>query len=153
MKRGEETCVVVGRSGTGKSLLLQAVGKTRGCRVVEACLAEPGEPGGPQRAAQALRLLLTAGAVLHVVDAARAGEPGGTGGTNGTEDEASDVALEAFARGRVRYVAVAAKMDRPWARSGLRSLRQALAGARVIPVSAREGWGLREVRAFLQEGR
>lgn len=94
--------------------------------------------------AQTLRHLRLAGMVLHVVDAAQVGEAGSV-------EAAGEVDLQIanYAPHRGPYAILANKMDLPLAKPGLQAIQRAFRGHLIIPVSALEKNGLREVRSFV----
>ncbi|HEY8448920.1 MAG TPA: GTPase domain-containing protein [Bacillota bacterium] len=94
--------------------------------------------------AQALRELRQADLVVHVLDAAAIGE---RGGAEALPD--IDVQISRYAPLRAPYLIVANKMDLPWAVTGLAIIRRTFAHQRVVPVSALERTGFREVKAFV----
>lgn len=104
-------------------------------------LVDP-DPGRRRLQAEALRRLAGAAVVLHVVDAHRIGEAGTL--------TAVDLALGAWGRSRPGYAVVAAKMDLPWAQTGLAILRRTLAPTHLFPVAAAAGQGLAALREFLR---
>jgi 50S ribosomal subunit-associated GTPase HflX len=97
--------------------------------------------------AQTLRSFRDAELVLHMVDASNVGR----------EDAVEamgelDLQLARYGPLRVPYLLLVNKMDLPWARTGLRLIKQKFEpyNIRIIPVSALEKQGFREVREFLQ---
>lgn len=94
--------------------------------------------------AQTLRHLRLAGMVLHVVDASRVGEAGAVEAMGEV-----DLQIASYAPHRGPYAILANKMDLPLARAGLQTIQKAFRGHLVIPVSALEKKGLREVRSFV----
>jgi predicted GTPase len=96
--------------------------------------------------AQTLEALRQAAVVLHVVDAAEAGVAGPAASLGEIDRQVSR-----FSALRSGYAVLANKMDLPWARAGLLKIRDEFPDRTVIPVSALEGQGFREVRAFVWE--
>ena len=94
--------------------------------------------------AQTLRHLRLAGMVLHVMDAAQVGEAGSVEAMGEV-----DLQIAAYAPHRGPYAVLANKMDLPLAKPGLQAIQRACRGHLIIPVSALEKKGLREVRSFV----
>lgn len=90
---------------------------------------------------QAIEAALDARCILHAVDAAAVGR-------SGTIDEV-DRAIRSLLVTRPGYAVLATKMDLGWAMAGYLKLRETMRPAPVIPVSAVEKRGIREVRAFV----
>ncbi|MGE5571879.1 MAG: GTPase [Bacteroidota bacterium] len=91
--------------------------------------------------AQTLQAIRHAQVILHVVDASTAGLDG-----SGPLASAVDRQIADFAGSRGGYFIVANKMDLPDAARGLTRLRRMFSGYAVLPVSAAERTGLREVK-------
>jgi len=96
---------------------------------------------------QTLRAFREAALVLHVIDAS----------TVGREDAVEamgqlDLQLAQYGPLRAPYLILANKIDLPWARTGLRLIEHKFAGdnVRIVPISALQKQGFREVRSFLQ---
>ncbi len=94
--------------------------------------------------AQALRALRHAELVLHVMDAAAAGSRDAAGAIGEVDRQ-----VAAFASLRCPYAVLANKMDLPRAQAGLMKIAREFPSRRVIPVSALDGRGFREVKAFV----
>lgn len=88
--------------------------------------------------------------VLHVVDAAEVGRP-----PREREEPAApavhplDLELAEFVSAGRTYALIANKVDLPWALTGVDTLRRTFPNRKVIPVSALERSGFRELKAFL----
>jgi len=94
--------------------------------------------------AQTLRHLRLAGMVLHVVDASQVGQEGAVEAMGEV-----DLQIARYAPQRGPYAIIANKMDLPLAKSGLQTIVQTFRGQPVLPVSALEKRGFREVRSFV----
>lgn len=94
--------------------------------------------------AQTLRYLRHAGMVLHVVDASQVGQEGAVEAMGEV-----DLQIARYAPERGPYAIVANKMDLPLAKQGLQTILQTFRGKLVLPVSALEKRGFREVRTFV----
>lgn len=101
------------------------------------------DPEVRRAVAQTLRALREAALIIHVVDAAALGD-----GDADAPLPRVDAELWRLAAGHDRYLAVANKMDLPWARRGYERLRRQLP-APPLPVSALRGTGLAELRTAL----
>lgn len=123
---------------SGKTARLARVSDTPG-------LADAISPDAVLRQAMALALeaLRRADVVLHVVDAARVGRHG-EAAIAAVDREIADYG---FARGP--YALLANKQDLPLARTGTQLLRRVFPGRRIIPVSALQRRGFREVKLFV----
>lgn len=93
--------------------------------------------------AAALEALRRADVVLHMIDAAFVGR-NGEAAIAAVDREVADYG---FARGP--YALLANKQDLPLARSGTQLLRRVFPGRRIIPVSALQRRGFREVKLFV----
>lgn len=93
--------------------------------------------------AAALEALRRADVVLHMIDAALVGRHG-EAAVAAVDREIADYG---FARGP--YALLANKQDLPLARAGTNVLRRMFPGRRVIPVSALQRRGFREVKLFV----
>lgn len=102
-------------------------------------------PDGEVRAgvAQTLRALRQAHIVIHVLDAAAIGM--------GQTDALSEIDLQIsrYAPLRSAYIVIANKIDLAQAPPGLNVIRQSLGHHHIIPVSALERTGFREVKSFV----
>jgi len=97
--------------------------------------------------AQTLRSLLDAQIVLHVVDAtALTKNTSATNPSSGLRLTELDEQLIAFGSTRQSYLILANKMDMPGAKQGYQLLCKHFPKQRVIPVSARNLTGFREVK-------
>lgn len=144
--------VLAGAPGGGKTTLCAALGTLlRAQRWGRHLLlvdtpglgAEPAPDPVVRRAqVQALRRLLAAPVLLHVIDASRAGAAGTLAPVDGE--------LALLGAGPVAYAVVATHMDRPWAATGLTLIRQRLAPPRLMPVVATGAQGLGAVGQFLR---
>lgn len=159
-------CLLIGQPGAGRTLLLRrftAYLRERGggsgssgsvslpgtgitVELIDAGSLPSGiHPDATVRAAaaRALRALLEADLCLHVADAAAVG--------GGAPVSAVDRALGGYAREFLpgRYALLASKADHPLGWAGRLKLERELAPAKIIPVSAVTGTGLRELCAFL----
>lgn len=105
-----------------------------------------GAPDVRMAIAQALRAMRTAGLVLHMIDAAAVGGRGVEAGISEVDRQ-----VAAFAHLRCPYAILANKMDLPWAQTGLMRIAREFPSQRVIPISAMDGRGFREVKAFVWE--
>lgn len=94
--------------------------------------------------AQTLRMLRQADIIIHVLDAAAVGE---TDVTNPLSD--IDLQICRYAPLRCPYLVVANKIDLPWAAAGLATIQRFLPHHKVVPVSAMDRTGFREVKAFV----
>lgn len=94
--------------------------------------------------AQTLRALRQAWLVLHVIDAAAVGRADHDGALSEI-----DLQISRYAPLRSPYLIVANKIDLPWAPPGLVKIRQYLSHHPIVPVSALERTGFREVKAFV----
>lgn len=102
---------------------------------------DPSVRAGMVLSIQALR---GASLVLHMLDAAAIGESKG-----GTALNELDHQVARYASSRGAYAVLANKIDLPWARTGLLHIVEEFASYRVIPISALERRGFREVKAFV----
>lgn len=98
-----------------------------------------------QAIAQTLSVIRAADLIMHVMDTAQVGVHGTTSGLGEVDYQ---VAL--FAQMRGGYVILANKMDLPQAGKGLERLRLELPGHRILPISALNKRGFREVKDFVQ---
>ncbi len=94
--------------------------------------------------AAALQAFREAGLVLHMLDAARAGELGAAAAIGRIDRQ-----IAAYASLRGPYAVLANKIDLPLARDGAEVIAREFPGRRVIPISALERLGFREVKAFV----
>ncbi len=90
-----------------------------------------------------LKSLRRARLVLHMIDAASVGALGGRGIAT------IDRQIAEYAAVQCPYAILANKMDLPLASTGLELISAELSGRRIIPVSALQKRGFREVRAFV----
>lgn len=95
--------------------------------------------------AQTLGAIREADLILHVVDTAAVGASDAPSALGEV-----DYQVAQFAQMRGGYAILANKMDLPGAPAGLGKLRQELPGHTIIPISALEKRGFREVKAFVQ---
>ncbi|WP_041695135.1 GTPase [Alicyclobacillus acidocaldarius] len=95
---------------------------------------------------QTLRALISAKAVLHVVDAADVGR---ALEARETPFHALDEQLVAIGRTKAFYLVLASKIDLPLAERGVAWLRERLRDARVIATSAKTGAGFDEVKRYV----
>lgn len=97
--------------------------------------------------AQTLRSMLDAKMILHVIDAAALGYAVSQNRGEATHHFSPlDRQMIDLGRSRCNYVILANKMDLPISAEGLRWLKEHLTGERIVPISAREGSGFREVK-------
>jgi len=101
--------------------------------------------------AQTLLALIESPVVLHIVDAAKIGKEGGELNSSSKRPLGSgwsnlDEQVAALAAHRPGYLILANKLDLPGARSGYRMLSNYFSRHKVIPVSALQGTGFREVK-------
>lgn len=97
--------------------------------------------------AQTLRSMLDARMILHVIDTAALGyATKERQHADAPSFQSLDVQMIALGQSRSNYVILANKMDLPIAAEGLRWLKSQLGNERIVPISAREGSGFREVR-------
>lgn len=94
--------------------------------------------------ARTLRAVHEADVILHLIDASRVGDEGSVEAVSEVDRQ-----LARYAPLRGRYVVLANKMDLPWAASGLVKVRDEFRAHRVIPVSALEKRGFKEVKAYV----
>lgn len=144
--------VLAGAPGAGKTTLWGALAPRlreqrwgRGIRLLDT----PGLGGAPdpdparrRLQAQAIRWLLAAPLLLHVIDASR------TGGAGSVDEVDRELAL--LGRNKAGYAVLATHMDGAWAATGLQVIRQHLAPPRLFPVVAPAAQGLVAVRQFLR---
>ncbi|QQE80974.1 GTPase domain-containing protein [Alicyclobacillus sp. SO9] len=102
--------------------------------------------------AQTLETMLSAGIVLHLVDASEIGEhlderkPRISSELPHSAWGALDAQIAAYGQQTPNYFILANKIDLPKASQGYRALVHKFSKQRVIPVSAMQGTGFREVR-------
>lgn len=97
--------------------------------------------------AQTLRQMLDAKVVLHIIDAAALGQAlRRSSKEKAYRLDALDAQMLALTRLKSTYVILANKMDLPEANEGYKWLKRELSGERIVPISAREGTGFREVK-------
>lgn len=117
--------------------------------------------GVRQGQAQVVEALPQARVILHVIDAAAGPGTAGAGdqaaagdaaaaGDGGAADE-TDASLSWWAKDHPGYAIIANKIDLPRAQAGLKRLKQQFPTVRIIPVSAFDRRGFRELKAFLYE--
>lgn len=94
--------------------------------------------------AQTLARLRTVDIILHIIDASKVGEAG----TVEAMGEV-DFQIARYAPFRGPYSILANKMDLPWSRAGIARIVERFPGQRIIPISALERRGFREVRGFV----
>lgn len=94
--------------------------------------------------AQTLAAVRDAHIVLHIIDASRATRKGAVEALGEVDYQVAQFALM-----RGGYLILANKMDLPGAREGLELIRQEFAGHPVVPISALERGGFREVKRFV----
>ena len=94
--------------------------------------------------AQTLGRLRTADIILHIIDASKVGEAGAVEAMGEV-----DLQIARYAPFRGPYGILANKMDLAWSRAGLARIAERFPGHRIIPISALERRGFREVRGFI----
>lgn len=111
------------------------------------------EPTVREAMAQTLRAMMEANLILHIVDACEIGRSDASGarhrlrsGGLGAAWSQLDDQLAEFGQEHAGYLLLANKMDLPGAKDGYRALCRRFSRRQVIPVSALQGHGFREVR-------
>ena len=101
--------------------------------------------------AQTLQTLLSARLILHVMDAAQMGaEVKPSHAVRRVHPLAAmDHAIFLTSQLAERYIVLANKMDLPTAEQGLITIRRALPKAKIVPISARSGFGFAEVERLV----
>jgi 50S ribosomal subunit-associated GTPase HflX len=98
-----------------------------------------------QAIAQTLSAIREADLIIHVVDSSQVGMHGAPSALGEV-----DYQVAQFAQMRGGYVILANKMDLPDADRGLKRLREELPGHKIIPVSALNKRGFKEVATFVR---
>jgi 50S ribosomal subunit-associated GTPase HflX len=98
-----------------------------------------------QAIAQTLSAIREADLIIHVVDSSQVGMHGAPSALGEVDYQAAQ-----FAQMRGGYVILANKMDLPDADRGLKRLREELPGHKIIPVSALNKRGFKEVATFVR---
>jgi 50S ribosomal subunit-associated GTPase HflX len=98
-----------------------------------------------QAIAQTLSAIREADLIIHVVDSSQVGMQGAPSALGEV-----DYQVAQFAQMRGGYVILANKMDLPDADRGLERLREELPGHKIIPVSALNKRGFKEVATFVR---
>ncbi|MCL4425743.1 MAG: 50S ribosome-binding GTPase [Firmicutes bacterium] len=93
---------------------------------------------------QTLRRLRKADLILHLLDAAEIGE-------SPAALAEIDRQIARYASSRCPYAILPNKMDLPAAMAGLRSIKEAFPNQNILPVSALQRTGFREVKAFVSK--
>jgi len=94
--------------------------------------------------AQTLSKISKTSVILHLIDTAKVGEM-----KNLTKMGEVDLQIAQFAQIKGGYALLANKMDIPYAKAGLDHLKQELSDLTIIPISAKEKQGFKEVKAFV----
>lgn len=94
--------------------------------------------------AQTLAAVRSADLILHMVDAAKAAESGAVRAIGEV-----DYQVAQFAQVRDGYLILANKVDLPGADRGLERIRREFAGHPVLPISALDRRGFKEVKRFV----
>jgi GTPase Era involved in 16S rRNA processing len=103
-----------------------------------------------QAMAQTLRTMVDAQLVLHVVDAHAMMPLPDAGKTTGRLPFLGlDSQLVQFGMSRPGYLLLANKMDLPGAEAGLLALRRTFPKLTILPISAQNGTGFREVKRYV----